>query len=318
MRVRPQSDPFAPFAAGPGFLVLDGGLATELEAAGCDLNDELWSARVLLEDPAAIRSAHHRYLVAGADCIATATYQASFEGFRARGMSEAEAQGLFGLAVDLAVGARDAFWADRANRADRLEPLVAASLGPYGAVLADGSEYRGDYGLSRAELRAFHEPRWQAVAGRGADLTAWETVPSAREALALRDLLLDAPERYAWISFSCRDERRICDGTPIADVAAEIGDTPNLVAIGINCTQPHLVTRLTAEVRGATQKTILVYPNAGGRYDAERKQWETEPTRIAWDEVVPEWRAGGAFGVGGCCRVAPADIVAIRRVLEGG
>jgi len=299
-----------------GLLTLDGGLATELEARGADLNDELWSAKLLLEDPESIRAVHRDYLEAGADCIVTATYQASYEGFRARGLADGEATDLFHLAVRLAVDVREEFWAEPANREGRIRPLVAASLGPYGAYLADGSEYRGDYGVQPDGLRAFHASRWRAVRGQGADLTAWETVPSYAEALVLADLLLGAPEERAWISFSCRDERHISDGTALAEVVARLEAVPNLVAVGVNCTHAHLVAPLLTEARAATTKPIFVYPNSGGDYDAEKKDWETRAVPIDWPTAVRQWCALGASGVGGCCRVGPEDIRVIHETLR--
>ncbi len=298
-----------------GLLTLDGGLATELEARGADLNDDLWSAKVLLEAPEAIAAVHTAYLEAGADCIGTATYQASFEGFRNRGLTQLESAGLFELAVRLAVDARDAFWSEPRNRKDRHRPLVASSLGPYGAMLADGSEYRGDYDVSASDLRTFHEARWRAVSGHGADLTAWETVPSEAEALVLADLLRARPQEAAWISLSCRDERSICDGTPLRDVAARLDSVANLVAVGINCTHQAFVGPLIREARAVCTKPIFVYPNAGGRFDAENKRWATDVEAIDWSAAVRKWCALGATGVGGCCRVGPADIRVIRETL---
>ncbi|MCG8466711.1 MAG: homocysteine S-methyltransferase [Gemmatimonadetes bacterium] len=312
------SDPLGRLIEGQGFIVLDGGLATELEARGADLNDTLWSAKLLLEDPDAIRRVHTSYLNAGADCIATATYQASFEGFARRGLGRVEAASLLELAVRLAVEARDEFWTGAGVDPVRRRPLVANSFGPYGAFLADGSEYRGDYRRSAAELRTFHEPRWRAVLDGGADLTAWETIPSAVEALVLRDLLVESPGETAWISFSCSDDLRICDGTPIADLARELDAVPNLAAIGVNCTAPAHVEGLVREIRAATDKPILVYPNSGGRYDATTKGWETPPEPTGWGSIIPRWRAAGAVGVGGCCRVRPREIERIRQTLSVG
>lgn len=298
-----------------GLLTLDGGLATELEARGADLNDDLWSAKLLLENPEAIAAVHGAYLEAGADCIGTATYQASFEGFRARGLTEPESEALFRLAVRLAVDARDAFWSEPRKRKDRKRPLVASSLGPYGAMLADGSEYRGDYDVSSSDLRVFHEARWRAVLGQGADLTAWETVPSEAEAFVLADLLRERPDEAAWISVSCRDERSICDGTPLRDVAAQLDSVANLVALGINCTHAAFIGPLIAEARAVSTKPIVVYPNSGGRFDAENKRWETPTEAIDWSSAVRNWVAAGATAVGGCCRVGPADIKTIAETL---
>src|SRR5579884_482415 len=200
-------DPLARILNDYGLMILDGAMATELERRGCDLRDPLWSAKVLIEAPEMIKVVHAAYFAAGADCAITASYQATFQGFARRGLSEAEAADLMRLSVRLAVEARDEFWADPANRAGRPRPLVAASIGPYGAYLADGSEYRGDYGLSEEELCAFHRPRLAMLASSGADLLACETIPCLEEALALAELLSELPEAGAWISLSCRDEQ---------------------------------------------------------------------------------------------------------------
>ncbi len=313
-----SAGPFEPFFLRQGYVVLDGGLASELERLGHDLNDPLWSARVLLEDSEAIAVVHRNFLEMGADCIGTATYQASFEGLRARGLSDSEATGFFQRAVDIAVQSRDEFWGDPTNRIDRLKPLVAASLGPYGAFLADGSEYQGDYGLSAAAIHAFHEDRWRVILESKADVTAWETIPSRLEAQVLGELLSEARGVHAWVSFSCRDGERLCDGTPVSEVVRELDDIPNLVAVGINCTAPEYITSLLCRMRTATDKPLFVYPNRGGRYDAEAKVWEAPPVDIPWRKLISEWRENGVFGVGGCCRVGSAEIRMIRHALEVG
>ncbi len=316
--------------AGPGPLLIDGGLATALEAKGFDLDDPLWSARLLLEAPHAVREVHTEFLEAGADVIATISYQASLPGFAARGVGWEAGIRLLDLATRLAVEARDAFWgkvtdadADRRESGDavtgrsRRRPLVAASVGPYGAYLADGSEYRGDYGVGRDALDDFHRERWHLFAASAADLIACETTPSALEAevyLQLLDETLDTP---GWISFSCPDGEHISDGTRIADVAARCDGTPNLVALGVNCTKPRHIESLIDEVRGATELPLLVYPNAGEDYDATTRRWVevADPDRAgaALPDLARGWVEAGAAGVGGCCRVSPADI----RVLDG-
>ena len=308
--------PFEPFFLRQGYVVLDGGLASELEELGHDLNDPLWSARVLLEDSEAIAVVHRNFLETGADCIGTATYQASFEGLRARGLSDAEATGFFQQAVDIAVQSREEFWGDPTNRIGRLKPLVAASLGPYGAFLADGSEYQGNYGLSAASIRAFHEGRWRVILESKADVTAWETIPSRLEAQVLGEILSEAPGAHAWISFSCCDGERLCDGTPISEVVKELDDIANLVAVGVNCTAPEHITSLLCQMRAATEKPLFVYPNRGGRYDAEAKVWEVPPVDIPWRQFISEWRENGVLGVGGCCRGGAEEIRVIRHVLE--
>ena len=299
-------------------LILDGGLATELEADGFDLNHPLWSARVLLETPAAIRAVHSRYLDAGADVIIAASYQASFPGLSKQGLSEEAAEGVFRCAVRIAVEERDRFWGDPANRAGRRRPLVAASVGPYGAFLADGSEYRGDYRVDDAGLAAFHERRLGVLAGAGADLLAVETIPSAREARVLGRLLDRlAPGPPAWICFACRDGGRLSDGTPVAPVAADLGRSARVFAVGVNCTAPKHLESLIPQLRAASGKPVVAYPNGDGRYDPIGKIWETPAEATDFARLAPRWNRLGATLLGGCCRTRPEDIRTIRAALTG-
>ncbi len=286
-----------------------------MEALGHDLDDPLWSARILLEDPEAMGRVHTAFLVAGADCITAGTYQASIPGFVARGLTPEHAGEVLERAVSLAVEARDVFWADAQNRDRRLRPLVAASVGPYGAYRADGSEYTGAYSLSGDELLGFHEERWRILADSEADVLACETIPSLQEAEVLLELLRHTPDRWVWMSFTCRDGEHLSDGSPLS-AAAEICDAVSgVAAVGINCTRPEHVPELITVVRRATEKPIIVYPNAGGRYDAERKSWEDDPPRQDWAALVLEWRALGATLLGGCCRVGAKDISIMRSSL---
>ncbi|NIM49271.1 MAG: homocysteine S-methyltransferase [Gemmatimonadales bacterium] len=296
-------------------MVLDGGLATALEARGFDLDDELWSAKILLDAPDAIRAVHLDFLAAGADCIATSTYQATLPGFHKRGLSDVEGVELFRLSVRLAVEARDAFWSEPGNRQGRLRPLVAASVGPYGAFLADGSEYTGRYGIGDGELHAFHRHRWHVLADSQADLLACETIPSRREAGVLLELLRETPGRWAWMSFSCRDGAHLSDGGPIIDVARACDAAPGVAAVGVNCTAPQFISSLIAEVRRGTEKPIIVYPNSGERYDAVHKSWVATQAVIDWEVATVEWYRLGAAAIGGCCRVGPEVISAMRRQL---
>ena len=310
-----SENPLEPFFQDQGILILDGGLATHLEARGFDLADDLWSARVLAEDPQAIRKVHADYLAAGADCISTSTYQASIPGFRKRGMSDDRAQELLRLAIRLGTEARDDFWGKPANRPGRLRPLVAASVGPYGAFLADGSEYTGQYAIDRSGLMEFHRRRWEILAGSEADLIACETIPSRPEAGVLLGLLRDTPARWAWMSFSCRDGTHLSDGSRLAEAAEECEAEPRIVAVGINCTSPELISPLIAEARKGTTKPILVYPNSGERYNAGNKSWAAAPYQVNWKELSGEWARLGAAGIGGCCRVGPPQIAEIRHRL---
>ncbi len=309
---------FDAFLHNQGFVLLDGGLATELERAGHELNDPLWSAKILLEDPAAIVAAHTRYLEAGADCVLTATYQATFEGLAARGVAGAEAKRILRSATDLAVEARDRFWAaaDRGATA-RLRPLVAASIGPYGAFLADGSEYRGDYRIGPAALADFHGARLRLLAGSPVDMLACETLPSLVEAQVLARLVEDATDKSAWFTFTFRDARRISDGTPIDEVAAWADEAPGVYAVGVNCSPVNVAPAVVGALAAATRKPVIAYPNGGGDWDPVTKTWSEVEAGGRWGEACRGWVAAGAAAVGGCCRVGPAAIAEMRAALGG-
>ena len=258
-------------------LVIDGALATELESRGYNIKDELWSAKILLEQPEAIKQLHYDYFKAGADCAITASYQATIEGFMKRGLNEAQAINLIKKSVRLAIDARDEFWAEEENRVGRLKPFVAASVGPYGAFLADGSEYRGNYGLTESELMDFHRPRMRALTEAGADILAFETIPSPIEARALVKLLGEFEGVSAWISFSCRDEAHVCEGQKLEKCIRQVESSPQVAAVGINCTSPEFIPWLICEAKKGTDKPILVYPNSGESYSAEKKDWNDDP-----------------------------------------
>ncbi len=286
-----------------GGLTLDGGLASELGRAGRDLNHPLWSARVLLEDAGAIAGATRAFVEAGADIVATATYQATFPGLERMGLNHAEAERFFREAVALT-----RVVADAAEHA----PLVAASVGPFGAYLADGSEYCGNYGLTEPELAAFHRDRLAVLAETDADVIAFETFPSAVEARAVADLMTEFPDCEAWISFSCRDGGHLWDGTEIGRIAAELADDPQIAAIGVNCVDPEHVVELISRLReAAPEKPVIVYPNAGRGWDAEMGDWRGLDTPEEFAERARVWREVGASIVGGCCRATPDHIRAL-------
>ena len=310
------NNPFNPFLEENGFLVLDGGLATELETRGHDLNDALWSARLLMDDPDSIRRLHTDYLEAGADCIISASYQGTIPGFMQHGLSQEEAEDLIKLSVVLALEARDDFWNQANNRIGRIRPIVAASVGPYGAFLADGSEYTGTYELDEAELMAFHQPRWQTLVETEADIIACETIPSYSEAIALSNLLQETPNQYAWFSFSCRDYQHISDGTLLAKCSAYLDKIQRIAAVGINCTAPQFISSLVAEARSATEKPIIVYPNSGESYDFHNKRWLGESDSRDFATAGISWFSEGASIVGGCCRTGPEHIRDLRHVLQ--
>ncbi|MEC1289145.1 homocysteine S-methyltransferase [Bacillus mojavensis] len=289
-------------------IVLDGAMATELERKGCDLNDSLWSAKILMEQPELIKQVHADYFVAGADCAITASYQSTFEGFAARGLSEAEARRLIQMSVSIAVEARDEFWAQKKNRLNRPKPIVAASVGPYGAYLADGSEYRGNYGISEEELAEFHRPRMKALIDAGADVLACETIPCLTEAKAIVRLLKEFPDTYAWFSFSAKDGLHISDGTPAAECASWLDQHSQAAAVGINCTPLQHIPSLIAELKKNTSKPIIVYPNSGEQYDPDTKTWNGAACGEPYGQSARIWFENGAKLIGGCCRTKPEDI----------
>ncbi|WP_447926544.1 homocysteine S-methyltransferase [Vreelandella sp. EE27] len=316
-----ESNPIKALLADAPFMVIDGALATELEALGCDLNDALWSARLLSQAPEKIRQVHQAYFEAGADCAITASYQATIPGFMQAGLSEAQARALIQRSVTLAREARDAVW--QPGQTDRPQPLVAASVGPYGAYLADGSEYRGGYELDRAGLVDFHRERFELLLKAGADVLAVETLPSLEEALAITDLLAENPGAQAWITFSAKDGEHISDGTPIEACAAALAGCPGVSAIGVNCTALAHIESLIEAIKRACDLPVLVYPNSGEVYDPVTKTWHpapcdhtSAPSGLA--QGAEQWLAAGASGIGGCCRTTPADIQALaawRRAL---
>ena len=312
-----RPNPLAALLRARGVGVLDGGLATTLEARGHDLRDRLWSARLLLDAPDEIVAVHRAFLEAGADVVTTASYQATVQGFQAAGRSsDAGAEALVG-SVALAIRARDEFMSTEAGRRRPVAPVVAASVGPYGAYLADGSEYDGRYDVGRRALRDFHRDRLGLLAGAGADLLACETVPAGEEAEVLLELLQE--ERvWAWLSFTCRDGRSLRDGTPFDDVVRMCDACSCVAAVGVNCTAPEHVEALVRIADPLTSLPIVVYPNSGERWDARRKRWIGRKTgggrshRAWWLAAAGRWRAAGASLVGGCCRVGPDTIAELR------
>ncbi len=288
-------------AAESGTVVLDGGLSTALEEQGADLSGSLWTARLLGDEPQRIADAHRAYYLAGAQVATTASYQSSVEGMVAAGYDERAARGLIRLSVTVARDVRDSLASDRAGL------LVAASVGPYGAYLADGSEYTGRYGVPAARLREFHGPRLELLAEAGPDLLAVETIPDVEEAEVLVNLLdeIDVP---AWFSYSVRSEATAA-GQPLTDAYALLHGHPTLVAAGVNCSEQSDVLGAVRAAVAATGLPAVAYPNRGGTWDTEAKQWAYgDPLDL---DLVSSWLAAGVRYVGGCCGTAPADIAAL-------
>jgi homocysteine S-methyltransferase len=288
--------------------VLDGALATELEARGYDLSDSLWSARLLVDDPAAIEAVHRAYLDAGARVLITASYQASVEGFLRLGLGREEGEAALASSVRLAQRAR--------QRAGSPEVLVAASVGPYGAVLAGGQEYTGDYGaVTPGELEAFHEKRLRILLSAEPDCIACETIPRASEAAALARVLdrVEAPE--AWISFSCADGRRTSHGEPIEEAVAAATASPRVVAVGVNCTAPEHLEELLERARTATDLPLVAYPNNGRVWDAATRGWSDAGAPSLPPGAVRAWATAGARLIGGCCGLGPDAVRGVAQAL---
>lgn len=300
-----------------GVQVLDGALATELEARGASLDGPLWSAHVLEEAPDQVLAVHRGYLAAGADCIETATYQVSRMGYAEAGYAPERADAALLRGVELARRAAEEFTGRRI--------VVAASLGPYGAALHNGAEYTGDYAIGFAALVEFHRQRIGVLAqARGRqrpDVLAFETLPSLEEARAIAEALgqvsgdvsSETPEQPVWFSFTCRDAAHVAHGERLRDCAAAVAGLPRTAAIGVNCTHPSLIAALIGELRAASAKPVLVYPNSGEDWDAERRCWTGTSDAAEFGRLAASWRRAGAQIVGGCCRTGPGHIRAVRQ-----
>ena len=304
-------NPFKSIISQQGYVLLDGGLGTAFEQMGFDLNHPLWSARMLDAEEEAIKAVHLSYMQAGANVIATASYQASYPGCMALGMNRDQVSQILLKSVSLAAAARASFLKDAPD--GQIRPLVAASIGPYGAYLANGAEYSGKYDLSRESLYDFHRERWQLLATSGADLMACETIPSRDEAMVLQRLIKETSPMPVIISFSCKNGQRISDGTSLREVTALMDSIPEVIAVGFNCVAPTLVDNLIREVKlGAPNKYIMVYPNSGEKYNPVHKVWQGERCPADFARLANGWHKAGAKVIGGCCRTGPKHIRGIK------
>ena len=293
--------------------LIDGGLSNQLEDQGCNLDHRLWTAKLLRSDPESIINAHLAYLKAGAECITTSSYQASIPGFLREGYSRSEAEIMIRRTVELAVEAVDRF--TNINITHH-RPLIAASIGPYGAYLADGSEYRGDYGKSKDDLIKFHKSRMDILDSTEADILACETIPDLREAEALCELLEDVSKK-AWISFACRDGSSMNDGTPLEKCVEMFAGQRNIFAIGVNCTSPEYISELIDILKISTgEKKIVVYPNSGEVYLPESKTWSGLTDPGSCELMGKEWLKRGADIIGGCCRIGPEHIHSFHNTIK--
>lgn len=279
--------------------IVDGGLATTLESMGYTLHPQLWSAGVFVERPDAVERVHAAFLEAGAEILIGASYQMSFEGLARVGLGRSQAAAVMVETVKAA---------QRAIERHGGAAKIGASIGPYGATLCDGSEYRGDYELDLPRLIEFHRPRFELLRDAGADFLACETIPSLEEARALLRLLREREGTRAWFSFSCRDASRIADGEPIVRAAELLGETDAVLALGVNCTAPEHVSGLMDAIRSVCDKPIVVYPNSGESWDAAAGEWSGDGAADAFVHLAAVWARKGAWAIGGCCRVGPQVI----------
>ena len=294
-------------------MVIDGSMSTALENMGLDLNHRLWTARALAENPEAVKQVHINYFRAGADCGITCSYQASIPGLISCGYSEEEAEALIRRSVELFLAARDEWWEQEGRAAGRVYPLCLAGMGPYGAYLANGSEYTGAYEVSDEELCAFHKRRATLLHEAGADILLFETQPSLHEALLEARIAEEMGADY-WISFSCRDGKHNGKGEPVADCAAALSaDHPHLKMIGVNCTKPEYIESLVRCLKGATELPIAVYPNSGEVYDPVTKTWTHAGGELDFGTYALRYMAAGARAVGGCCTTVEKHI---RQVVQ--
>ncbi|PJM77523.1 homocysteine S-methyltransferase [Bifidobacterium felsineum] len=300
-------------------IIIDGAMATELEYRGVDTTSELWSAIALIQAPQSVRDVHEAYFEAGANIAITDTYQANIAAFEKCGISHEKSERLIGTAVSAALEARERYRRHHVNADDAFvndsfpnyaRPLlVAGSVGPYGAFLADGSEYTGDYHLSAAAYRDFHRRRMQILSESGIDLFAFETMSNIGEVQALIGLLSeDFSDREAWVSFSLSDSGHLCDGTSLETAATVADACPQISAIGVNCVQPELVTDAIGHISAVTAKPIIVYPNNGDVYHPDTKTWTSCADALSLSDLAPRWVEAGASLIGGCCRTSPTDI----------
>ncbi|WP_265478634.1 homocysteine S-methyltransferase [Lactiplantibacillus plantarum] len=292
-----------------GPVVSDGAMATELEKRGVATNSALWSATAMLDHPDAIQAVHQSYLDAGAKIMTTNTYQANVPAFKQAGIAAAQARQLIQQAVTIAHTARDA--------SHVTDAVIAGSIGPYGAYLADGSEYTGAYQLTPSAYQDFHRERLALIMAAGVDVLALETMPRLDEVQALVQLITTTwPQQPYWVSFSIKDPQTLCDGTSLAVAAKWVAAQPNVVAVGVNCTTLENIAPALTTLKAAVAVPLIVYPNSGDQYDPVTKTWQETHLSHQFASFVPQWLAAGARIIGGCCRTTPKDIATVARALS--
>lgn len=288
-------------------VVLDGAMSTPLEKLGADTNNDLWTAKALIDNEELVYEVHKMYFEAGADLIITDTYQANVQAFEKVGYSEKEARNLIKKAVKIAQKARD----DYENKTGK-HNYIAGTIGPYGAYLANGSEYRGDYELSTKEYQQFHLPRIEELATTGVDILAIETQPKLDEVLAILELLKEKyPQQKVYVSYTLSNDDTISDGTPLPRAIHALEDYSQVIAVGINCIKLELVEPALKNMKEITDKHLIVYPNSSAVYDPKSKTWSQPKTSATFEELIPNWYEAGARIIGGCCTTGPKEIKAV-------
>lgn len=298
-----------------GYVVLDGSMGTGLAEKGFELNTALWTAGALVTDTDLVRQVHLDYFQAGADCGITDSYQATVPGFMAQGYTKEQAEAFIALSVKLLRETGEQWWQQEGKAQGRPHPVAAGAAGPYGAYLADGSEYTGAYEISEEALREFHQERMGILWEAGADILAIETIPSLWEA---RIMAQEAEKigAKAWVTFSCRNGERTNKGDLLSEAAAAMDQMKAVEAIGVNCTHPKYITQCIRQIRQATDKPIIVYPNSGEEYDAKEKRWTGIRYGKTLGDYAPEWYREGARIIGGCCQTLSRQIRDIARNLK--
>ncbi|MEN3954832.1 homocysteine S-methyltransferase [Ligilactobacillus salivarius] len=293
-------------------VVLDGAMSTPLERLGVDTNNDLWTAKALIDNEELVYEVHKMYFEAGADLIITDTYQANVQAFEKVGYSEKEARNLIRKAVKIAQKARD----DYENRTGK-HNYIAGTIGPYGAYLANGSEYRGDYELSVEEYQQFHLPRIEELVNAEVDILAIETQPKLDEVLAILELLKEKyPQQKVYVSYTLSDDDTISDGTPLPRAIHALEDYSQVIAVGINCVKLELVEPALKNMKEITDKHLIVYPNSSAVYDPKSKTWSQPKTSVTFEELIPNWYEAGARIIGGCCTTGPKEIKAVADFIK--
>ena len=294
-----------PFVRDP-FTVIDGGLSTALELLGADISGSLWTAQTVIDDPVLLERAHRSFVEAGADIIATASYQCGTKQFESIGLSAKEARDALASTTTIARRA-----------VEGTSVAVAASVGPFGASLANGSEYNGRYGVEWQQVEDYHREKLAILVDSGADLIAIETIPLADEALLIAEILEELGAPPAWFSFGFADETQTYGLDAVEKVVLSIAGYADLVAIGLNCTHPRYVDSLLASMSELVSGIpLIVYPNHGREWDAVARCWIGDSMSISAVETVTRWVDLGARFIGGCCGIGPEDIAHLGNLVS--